>query len=84
MKGILRFLLILAFVAAAPAIVSAACGPAGDANGDGVVDIGDLTVMIDCVYNNDCSGIVCFSNADINLDGVIDQSDINILVLWLF
>jgi hypothetical protein len=84
MKGILSLVLVLALVALAPALVSAACGPAGDANGDGVVDIGDLSAMIDCVYYNECSGIVCFSNADINHDGVLNQVDIDILVLWLF
>ncbi len=49
----------------------------GDINGDGVVDVTDVSALIDIVLNSDSSAA---SVADINEDGTVDVSDVSALI----
>ena len=51
----------------------------GDANGDGEVNITDVTVAVSYTLNNDDSHIV-FDNADVNGDGEVNITDITLIV----
>lgn len=51
----------------------------GDANGDGVVNISDVTALISYVLNGSGSGLN-LSNADLNGDGVVNISDVTALI----
>ena len=55
--------------------------PAGDANGDNMVDIGDFGVLVNA-YNGDVTlpGSNYDSQADFNYDGVVDIADFGLLV----
>jgi len=61
-------------------VVTLVGGELGDVNGDGVVDITDVTALIDRVLNDapmdGCSDI----NGDINGDGTIDITDVTALI----
>ncbi len=48
---------------------------AGDANGDGIVNVLDVNMFVNYYVGNDTSGF-CFDNADVNSDGVINVIDI--------
>lgn len=51
----------------------------GDANGDGHVDISDVTTAIDRILKNTwttADGIFILRNADVNADDRIDISDV--------
>ena len=50
-------------------------GLLGDANGDGVVNVSDITAVINYILGMTSSNFV-FDNADVNEDGVINVSDI--------
>jgi len=50
----------------------------GDANGDGVIDISDVTAVINHILGSDTS--VNQTNADANGDGVIDISDVTTII----
>ena len=47
----------------------------GDANGDGVVDVADITTIASYILGNTPSQFV-FENADVDKDGQITVSDI--------
>ena len=47
----------------------------GDANGDGKVDVSDITTIASYILGNHPEGF-CFDNADANEDGKIDVADI--------
>ena len=55
--------------------------PAGDANGDDAVDIGDFAVLVNA-YNGEANvpGSGYDPNADLNCDGVVDIADFGLLV----
>jgi hypothetical protein len=48
---------------------------AGDANGDGIVNVLDVNMLVNYYVGNDSSGL-CFNNADVNGDDVINVMDI--------
>ena len=48
----------------------------GDANGDGVVDVQDVSVTIDYILNQE-TGEFIFEAADVNGDGVVDVQDVS-------
>ncbi len=51
----------------------------GDVNNDGVVNITDVTVLINAVMSENFSGINQ-ANADMNNDGNINITDVTILI----
>lgn len=51
----------------------------GDVNGDGNVNISDVTALIDYLLNGNASGIM-LDNADVDSDGNINISDVTILI----
>lgn len=76
-------LIFVLMLLAAPFRLSAAA-VAGDANGDGTVNITDVTVLIDYLLYGDVS-LIANGNADANNDGVINISDVTSTVdLLLF
>lgn len=54
-------------------------GEAGDANGDGVVDVNDVTAVVNYIQDNTQDGFDPVA-ADANDDGVIDVNDITTIV----
>ena len=54
--------------------------PTGDVNGDGVLDISDIIVLISYVLGLKEFNDEEFFQADINQDGIIDVSDIIIII----
>ena len=50
----------------------------GDLNGDGMVDVSDVTRLINCLLGDD--SFVNASTPDINNDGVVDVSDVTSLI----
>jgi hypothetical protein len=58
------------------------CGSyAGDANGDGVVDIGDVFYMINNLF---AGGPAPVKNSDVNADGHLDIADVFFAINYLF
>ncbi len=55
----------------------------GDLNGDGSVDIGDLTCIIDYEFTGSMC-FTCFAEADVDGSGSIDISDLSVLIDFLF
>ena len=51
----------------------------GDVNGDGVVNIADVTILISAVLSNDVSGIDVRA-ADVNADGSVNIADVTIVI----
>lgn len=51
----------------------------GDVNGDGYVNVTDVTVLLNCQLTDDMTGIN-FGNADVNHDNVINITDVTILI----
>ena len=51
----------------------------GDVNGDGLVNVTDVTLLIGAVVNEDYSGII-FNNGDMNGDGVLTVTDVTMLI----
>ena len=49
----------------------------GDLNGDGVVDVADVTMMISMALGNSAASL---SLADLNGDGIIDVSDVTAVI----
>lgn len=54
----------------------------GDANNDGVVNISDISVIIDYLLDNDPTG-VSLPAADYNQDGIINITDVSLLTDYL-
>ena len=54
-------------------------GKKGDVNGDGDVNISDVTTLIDYLLSEDASNIQ-LGNADIDADGSINISDVTVLI----
>ena len=61
------------------ATVSEPAGKRGDVNGNGVVDINDVTALIASILSGDTTGIVK-ANADMNGDQVVDINDVTALI----
>lgn len=51
----------------------------GDVNGDGYVNVTDVTVLLNCQLTDDLTGIN-FENADVNHDNVINITDVTLLI----
>jgi len=51
----------------------------GDVNGDGIVDISDVTALIDLILNGDITAEDSPA-ADVNVDNVVDISDVTALI----
>ena len=56
--------------------------PLGDVDEDGLVNINDVTALIDYLLNNDASAIN-LSNADCDGDGLVNISDVTSLIDYL-
>ena len=54
----------------------------GDVNGNQVVDISDVTVLINYVLTGDDSGVI-IEAADCDGSGVIDISDVTVLINYV-
>ena len=78
--GILLAACMLAASCMAPFSVSADQTSArpGDMTGDGMVDVSDVTRLINCILGDD--SFVDASTPDINNDGVVDVSDVTSLI----
>ena len=55
----------------------------GDANGDGVMDMSDISTIYFWLYVEDFP-LTCLDAADANDDGVVDQSDLIYIADYLF
>ncbi len=55
----------------------------GDANGDGIITIGDVVYIINYLYKNDPAPIPLVAG-DTNCDGVVDVGDVVYLINYLF
>ena len=51
----------------------------GDANGDGAVDISDITTVIYYIFNGSAPQFI-FENADANHDGIINVTDVMAII----
>ena len=54
-------------------------GVPGDSNGDGIVDVQDIVMIVNYIMENAASDFV-FENADLNGDGYVDVADIPLVV----
>ena len=52
-------------------------GPAGDLNGDGVLSIGDVTLMVDLLLQGAGASV---ANGDVNGDGIVSIGDVTSLI----
>ena len=52
--------------------------PIGDANGDGSIDVADISYVIIAMSSN--NGDTDISGADVNMDGVVDVADIATII----
>ena len=59
------------------------CDLRGDINNDGSVDIGDLTYLVDYLFNGGPPP-PCLDEADVNGDGSVDISDLTYMVDYFF
>ena len=57
-------------------------GMKGDVNGDGVVNITDVTTLISASMSDNFDNII-FNNADMNEDGVISITDVTMLINYV-
>ena len=51
----------------------------GDVNGDGKISIGDVTVLIDYLLDNNAPGVIPYA-ADVNGDNNVSIADISALI----
>ena len=51
----------------------------GDVNGDGVVNVADINVIVNIILGGHVSPEI-MKRADVNNDGVVNVSDINIVI----
>ena len=51
----------------------------GDVNGDGIMNIADVTFMIDAILNGDYENIY-FESADLNINGRLDIGDVTTII----
>lgn len=75
-------LMALFLVLVLPFQMMAADSIRGDVNGDGIVNISDVTTLIDYLLSDDASGISP-SGADCSCDGIINISDVTALIDYL-
>ncbi len=61
-------------------ILLAVSAPGGDANGDGVVDVNDISYVL---FRLGMSGTPSLVEGDVNLDGVVDVNDISFVLFRL-
>ena len=54
----------------------------GDVNGDGIVDVSDVSVLIDYLLSGNAAG-VNLANADCDNNGMVDVSDLSALIDYL-
>jgi hypothetical protein len=52
----------------------------GDVNGDGEVNIGDVTAIINYILTNSGGSYINMDQADINHDGEVNVSDVTSLI----
>jgi hypothetical protein len=55
----------------------------GDANGDGLIDVGDAVYLINYLYMNG-SAPVPLDSGNANCDGIVDIGDVVYLINYLF
>ena len=55
----------------------------GDANGDGMIDIGDVVFLVNYLYKNGAPPNP-FAAGDVNSDGIVDLGDVVYLINYLF
>lgn len=60
-----------------PPTVVVQYGPTGDVNGDGTVNISDVTLLVNIILGNATDP---YGNADVNGDGTVNISDVTLLV----
>lgn len=53
-------------------------GQTGDVNGDGILDVADVTLLIAAILNDSVPGIV--GTTDVNGDGTTDVADVTLLI----
>ena len=56
----------------------------GDANKDGVVDVGDVVYLINYLYKNGPAPVPILKAGDASCDGVVDVGDVVYLINYLF
>ena len=52
----------------------------GDMNGDGTINVSDITMLIGLIMNNSDLDVTQYPIADMNEDGTINISDLTILI----
>jgi hypothetical protein len=56
----------------------------GDVNQDGIIDIGDIVLLINYVFYNGIAPVPDLSCGDVNCDGIVDIGDIVYLINYVF
>ena len=67
-------------VAFADETCNVTAGRLGDMNGDGVVNVSDVTLLVNMILNNNDLEATQYPYADMNGDGAINISDLTILI----
>ena len=55
-------------------------GPTGDVNGDGAVDVADISTVISVMAGLGTDPVSARSKADVNGDGSVDVADISAII----
>ena len=76
-----NILLALLLILAAPGITAAASNPRGDINGDGYVNVADVTVLISHILGNNPT--VDDTQVDVNRDGQVNVADVTTLISYI-
>ena len=82
MKRLLQTLVLLLAALMVPTTATATGYVCGDVNGDGVVGMDDLTVLINYLVTNDAAG-VNMTNADASQSGDVGMDDLTALINYL-